>query len=126
MVAVILYFSIVSSTRPGSKCGSTTIEPPVNNVGMKNAAPACDNGVQMRKRVSAGQSPSINCTIVIAAPLRYVLITPLGLPVGPPVYARPATSSPSTCGARNGGGAYVAANASRSSPTFAAPKESRR
>ena len=31
IVAVILYFSIVSSTRPGSKCGSTTIAPPVSS-----------------------------------------------------------------------------------------------
>ena len=82
---MILYFSIVSNTRPGSKCGSTTIAPPVSNVGMKNAAPACESGVQMRKRVSSGHSHSAIWIIVIVAPLRYVPITPLGLPVVPPV-----------------------------------------
>ena len=48
MIDVILYFSIAASTLPGSKPGSTTIEPPCSSTGTKNAAPACESGVQMR------------------------------------------------------------------------------
>ena len=61
------------------------IAPPVNSVGMKKAAPACESGVQMRKRVSSGHSHSAIWIIVMVAPLRYVPITPFGSPVVPPV-----------------------------------------
>ena len=85
IVAVMRYLSIVSRTFAESKPGSTTIEPPRSRVGMKNAAPAWLKGVAIRNRTSSGHSHSASWISVIAAPLRYVPITPLGLPVVPPV-----------------------------------------
>ena len=38
--------SMVSSTSAGSNVDSTKSEPPLITVGMKNAAPACESGVQ--------------------------------------------------------------------------------
>ena len=58
IVAEILCFSIASRTAPGSNAGSTISAPPRSRVGMKNAAPACDSGVQMRKRGSSGHCHS--------------------------------------------------------------------
>ena len=78
-------FSTVSRNLVGSKPGSTTIDPSRNSVGMKNAAPACDSGVQIRNRGSRGHCHSDIWIDVSVAPLRYVPITPLGLPVVPPV-----------------------------------------
>ncbi len=50
--------SIVRSTSAGSKRGRTWSEPPLSTVGTKNAAPACESGVHMRKRGASGHSHS--------------------------------------------------------------------
>ncbi len=85
MVAVMRCFSIARRTSPGSKRGSTTIEPPAMRVGTKNAAPAWLRGVHMRNRGFSGHSHSASCTWVMAAMELAVPTTPLGLPVVPPV-----------------------------------------
>ena len=57
----------------------------MTTVGAKNAAPACDSGVHMRNRGASGHSHSASWTWVIVAIVCAVPITPLGLPVVPPV-----------------------------------------
>ena len=52
---------------------------------MKNAAPACDSGVHIRKRGLSGHSHSAIWIWVIVDIARVVPTTPLGLPVVPPV-----------------------------------------
>ncbi|SKX88342.1 Uncharacterised protein [Mycobacteroides abscessus subsp. abscessus] len=64
---------------------STTIDPFFISVGRKNAAPACDSGVHIRKRGRVGHSHSDNWICVIVVIARTVPMTPLGLPVVPPV-----------------------------------------
>ena len=54
-------------------------------VGTKNAAPACDSGVHIRNRGDSGHSHSASWICVIVAIAWAVPITPLGLPVVPPV-----------------------------------------
>ena len=54
-------------------------------VGTKNAAPACDSGVHIRKRGLSGHSHSAIWIWVIVDIARDVPMTPLGLPVVPPV-----------------------------------------
>ena len=79
IVAVIFCSSIVRSTVAGSNPGSTTSRPPFATVGAKNAAPACDSGVQIKKVGASGHSHSASCTWVIAAMLAAVPIDALGL-----------------------------------------------
>ena len=85
MVAVIRRSSMTRSTSAGSNLGSTIISPPLTIVGVKNAAPACDSGVHIRNRGCSGHSHSASCTVVIVRIEATVPITPLGLPVVPPV-----------------------------------------
>ena len=85
MVAVILCSSMVRSTSAGSKRASTYSEPPLITVGTKNAAPACESGVHIRKRGFSGHSHSASWIWVIVAIVCESPITPLGLPVVPPV-----------------------------------------
>ncbi len=85
MVEVILYFSIASSTAPGSNAGSTTSEPPRISVARRNAMPACDSGVHARNRISSGNCHSAIWICGSVTPERNVLTTPFGLPVVPPV-----------------------------------------
>ena len=54
-------------------------------VGAKNAAPACESGVHIRKRGDSGHSHSESCTWVIVDIAWAVPMTPFGLPVVPPV-----------------------------------------
>ena len=54
-------------------------------VGTKNAAPACDSGVHIRKRGDSGHSHSDIWIWVIVDIAWAVPMTPLGLPVVPPV-----------------------------------------
>ena len=54
-------------------------------VGTKNAAPACDSGVHIRNRGDSGHSHSAIWIWVIVFIARDVPMTPLGLPVVPPV-----------------------------------------
>ena len=54
-------------------------------VGTKKAAPACESGVHMRKRGFSGHSHSASCTWLIVLIAAAVPMTPLGLPVVPPV-----------------------------------------
>ena len=70
IVAVMRSRSMVSSTSPGSKYGTTTSDPPNSSTGMKNAAPAWLSGVHMRKRGSRGHSHSVSMICDIAAPDR--------------------------------------------------------
>ena len=63
-----------------------TISPPLTNVGMKNAAPACDSGVHIRNRGCSGHSHSASWIMRHRGDrLPVVPMTPLGLPVVPPV-----------------------------------------
>ena len=64
---------------------STNIWPPLISVGVKNAAPACDSGVHIRNFGLAGHSHSASWMVVMVVIDRTVPITPLGLPVVPPV-----------------------------------------
>ena len=57
----------------------------MSTVGTKNAAPACESGVHMRKRGLSGHSHSASWTWVMVAIARAVPTTPFGLPVVPPV-----------------------------------------
>jgi len=84
-VAVIRCSSIVLSTSATSNLGSTYSAPPLISVGEKNAAPACESGVHTRKRGACGHSHSASWLWVIAVIDDEVPITPLGLPVVPPV-----------------------------------------
>ena len=77
--------SMTLSTSAGSNLDSTIISPPLTTVGMKNAAPACDSGVIIRKRGFSGHSHSESWIDVIVVVVCAVMITPLGLPVVPPV-----------------------------------------
>ena len=54
-------------------------------VGTKNAAPACDSGVHIRNRGCSGHSHSASWIGVIVVIDCAVPMTPLGLPVVPPV-----------------------------------------
>ena len=54
-------------------------------VGAKNAAPACDSGVHMRNRGLSGHSHSASWIWVIVLNDWVSPMTPLGLPVVPPV-----------------------------------------
>ena len=85
MVAVIRFSSMVFRTSAGSNLGSTYISPPLINVGVKYAAPACDSGVIIKNRGFSGHSHSDSWICVIAAMFPVVPITPLGFPVVPPV-----------------------------------------
>ena len=76
---------MVRATSSGSNFGSTTIEPPFISTGAKNAAPACESGVHIKKRGASGHSHSASCAWVIAAIEAAVPTTPLGRPVVPPV-----------------------------------------
>ena len=85
IVLVILNVSTASSHDAGVNVGSTTNEPPRSSTGIQNAPPAWLNGVQMRWTRRSGHCQSDIWIWVIAMPPRYVLITPLGRPVEPPV-----------------------------------------
>ncbi len=85
MVAVIRCSSMIRRISPGSNLGTTTIWPPLTTVGVKNAAPACDSGVHIKNFGFAGHSHSASWTVVIAVIDPTVPMTPLGLPVVPPV-----------------------------------------
>ena len=85
MVAVIFCSSMVFSTSAGSNLVSTTISPPLTMIGVKNAAPACDSGVHIRNRGFSGHSHSASWTVVMVVIDCVVPMTPLGLPVVPPV-----------------------------------------
>ena len=76
---------MVFSTSAGSNLGSTYIWPPLTRVGRKYAAPACDSGVIIKKLGSSGHSHSASWIIVMVEIDCAVPITPLGLPVVPPV-----------------------------------------
>ena len=54
-------------------------------VGAKKAAPACESGVHIRKRGDSGHSHSESWICVIVDIAWAVPMTPLGLPVVPPV-----------------------------------------
>ena len=69
----------------GSNFGTTISEPPLSSVGAKNAAPACESGVQIRNFGASGHSHSASWICVIVVIARAVPMTPLGLPVVPPV-----------------------------------------
>ena len=77
--------SMAFSTSAGSNLASTTISPPLTTVGVKNAAPACDSGVHIKNRGFSGHSHSASWIGVMVAMFPVVPITPLGLPVVPPV-----------------------------------------
>ncbi|CNV36281.1 Uncharacterised protein [Mycobacterium tuberculosis] len=77
--------SMILSTSAGSNFASTIISPPLITVGVKNAAPACDSGVHIKNRGLAGHSHSASWIEVMVAIDCAVPITPLGLPVVPPV-----------------------------------------
>ncbi|GAB4700974.1 hypothetical protein MOKP126_48720 [Mycobacterium avium subsp. hominissuis] len=85
MVAVIFCSSITRNTSAGSNLVSTTSSPPLMMVGTKNAAPACDSGVHIKKRGFSGHSHSASWIVVIVVIDCAVPSTPLGLPVVPPV-----------------------------------------
>ncbi len=86
MVAVIFCSSITRSTSAGSNLVSTTSSPPLMMVGTKNAAPACDSGgVHIRNFGCCGHSHSASWIVVIVVIDCTVPMTPLGLPVVPPV-----------------------------------------
>ena len=85
MVAVIFSSSITRSTSAGSNLVSTCSSPPLMTVGAKNAAPACESGVHMRNLGFVGHSHSESCTAVIVENDCARPMTPLGLPVVPPV-----------------------------------------
>ena len=76
---------MVFRTSPGSNLGSTYISPPLTRVGRKYAAPACDSGVIIRNRGASGHSHSASWIVVMVVVACDVIITPLGLPVVPPV-----------------------------------------
>ena len=57
----------------------------MSTVGTKNAAPACDSGVHIRNFGDSGHSHSAIWIWVIVVIAATVPITPLGLPVVPPV-----------------------------------------
>ena len=59
--------------------------------GTKNAAPACDSGVHMRKRGDSGHSHSASWIWVIVFIAWALPMTPFGLPVVPPVYVMETT-----------------------------------
>ncbi len=84
-MAVIFCSSMTRSTSAGSNFESTIISPPLTTVGMKNAAPACDSGVIIRKRGFSGHSHSDSWIEVIVDVVCTVMMTPLGFPVVPPV-----------------------------------------
>ena len=73
------------STSAGSNFVSTINSPPLTTTGVKNAAPAWESGVHIRKRGFSGHSHSASCTVVIVVIDCVVPMTPLGLPVVPPV-----------------------------------------
>ena len=77
--------SMTLSTSAGSNLASTNISPPLTTVGVKNAAPACDSGVHIKNRGCSGHSHSASWICVMVAMFPVVPITPLGLPVVPPV-----------------------------------------
>ena len=65
---MIRYFSIAASTASGSNRGSTTIEPPVIDVGFQKAPPAWLSGAHTRNRISSGHSHSVRWMRSSAAP----------------------------------------------------------
>ena len=80
IVAVIRCSSMVRSTTAGSNLGSTTNDPPFIRVGAKNAAPACDSGVQTRNFGDCGHSHSATWICVMVAIDCAVPTTPFGFP----------------------------------------------
>ena len=58
IVAVMRWSCTVCMNFSGSKPGRTVSEPPLSRVGVKNAAPACESGVQIRNRTSSGHCHS--------------------------------------------------------------------
>ena len=77
--------SMACSTTAASNFSSTTNIPPVTTMGRKNEEPAWDSGVQIRNRLRNGHSHSASWILVISLITRDVMITPLGVPVVPPV-----------------------------------------
>ena len=61
-----------------------TSSPGDSSIGMNIAAPACDSGVQERKRSGLGNSHSAIMICSVASPVRCTLASALGAPVVPP------------------------------------------
>ena len=88
---------------------------------MKKAAPAWLSGVHIRKRGSLGHSHSASWIVVIVAIEPVVPITPLGLPVVPPVYVMPTTVSDGSSSGTSGPGVCLSVRALMSVPRSEEP-----